>query len=139
MGAKNMNQLKNMLKKEMRKGMMVTADKALADMYEETAGFYTGGEPKMYKRTGTLGDSPNVTAITEIDTGDSVQMSMKAYLDTSGNYTSGSKPSLVDVFTVANSGVGTSKLRPTVGRQGFWDRAEEKVEQDFKNTMKKIF
>lgn len=80
MTAKNMKELEQMLLKEMRKAMNVASERMLADMYDETGGFYTQGNPKMYQRTGALGDTPKTTAVSS--SGNVV--SFKAYLDTSG-------------------------------------------------------
>ena len=138
MTAKNMTQLKQMIMKRAEKAMSVASEKMLADMYDETAGFYTGGEPTMYERTGALGDTPRTTAPTV--SGDTV--SFEAYLDTSHNYTTGKNPTMLDVLNLANDGITNSSvgnLRETVGNQGFWDRAKEKMEKSFYDTLKKYF
>lgn len=134
--AKNMTELKKILNKEMRKALQVTAAKAEADMFQETAGFYTQGTPKMYVRTGALGDTPKTTSI--IDNGDSLEF--EAYLDTSEGYTTGKNPSMHDVLSVANDhGDNHADLRHPLGKQGFWNRAEKKIEQDLNNTMRSFF
>ena len=40
--ARNLTELNQMLMKEMRKAMKVVSEKSLADMYDETEGFYAG-------------------------------------------------------------------------------------------------
>ena len=136
----NMDDLKREIMGQVQKAVSVAQKKMLADMYDETEGFYTGGEPKMYQRTGALGDTPDVTAI---DTsGDTV--SFEAYLDTKHKYTSGSNPNMQQVLELANDGkpfrTKNGKLaRPTVGKKGFWERANEKMENTFYDTMADFF
>lgn len=138
MVARNMSEVNAMLTKRLRKAMEVASEKALADMYEETGNFYTGGEPEVYQRTGALGDTPKTTAVTV--GGDSA--SFEAYLDQNHRYTTGKAPTMHDVLNLANSGITNSSvgnLRPTVGKKGFWDRAEKKIKKDFERTLKQFF
>ena len=143
MVANNMAQLDAMLIKEMQKALRVVADKALADMYEETADFYTGGEPIPaeeggYVRTGALGDTPRTTAVET----NGKSASFTAYLDTNHIYTTGKNPPMLDVLNLANDGVNDSSvgwLRDVVGKEGFWDRAEDKIKEDFESTFFQFF
>lgn len=135
-----MNQLNNMLMKELRKAMNVASEKMLADMYGETGKFYTKGKPKQYERTGALGDTPRTTAIKTFGT----TVSFKAYLDLNHQYTTGSYPSMEQVLNLANSGIPfTSKngypARPTLGKKGFWEASEKKMERTLNQTMRKFF
>lgn len=139
MTANNMSQLNAMLMKELRKAMNVASEKMLADMYGETGKFYTKGEPQ-YERTGALGDTPRTTALTSA--GNSV--SFEAYLDLNHQYTTGSYPNMEQVLKLANSGIPfTSKngypARPTLGRKGFWEASEKKMERTLNQTMRKFF
>lgn len=138
--AKDLSELRAMLMKQMSKAMQVVQKKAEADMYEETGDFYTGGKPKKYIRTGALGDTPRVTALSK--SGNSV--SFNAYLDTNYQYTTGSKPYMEEVLDLANEGTQFATKNyfpatPTVGKQGFWDRAQDKMRDTFNNTMEKFF
>lgn len=140
MVAKNMKELEQMLLKEMKKAMSVTSKKISEDMYDETGNFYTKGKPQMYERTGALGDTPKTTEIFSV--GNTV--SFKAYLDTSSKYTTGDNPSMEQVLDLANYGKpwvtkGGQNARPTLGNQGFWDRAEDKMQVTFDRTMKQFF
>ena len=138
MTAKNMKELENMLKKEMRKVMEVSSQKMLADMEEETWDYYSGSTPAMYQRTGTLGDTPKVTAVSV----DGNEVSFDAYLDTDFRYKTGKQPTMLDVLRLANNGITTSsvgKLRRTIGNRGFWERAEKKMGKTFNSTMRKFF
>lgn len=140
MTAKNMKELEQMLLKEMRKAMNVASERMLADMYDETGGFYTQGNPKMYQRTGALGDTPKTTAVSS--SGNVV--SFKAYLDTSGSYTTGDNPSMTQVLDLANYGKpwttkSGSPARATLGKKGFWERAEKKMQRTLDRTMRQFF
>ena len=140
MAAKNMNELEQMLLKEMRKAMNVVSEGILADMYDETYGFYTQGNPKMYQRTGALGDTPKTTAVSSFGN----TISFEAYLDTSGSYTTGDNPSMEQVLNLANYGnawitSGGNPARPTLGKKGFWERAEKKMQNTLNKTMKQFF
>lgn len=135
-----MKQLEQMLLKETRKAMTVVSDKVLANMYDETERFYTKGKPKQYQRTGALGDTPRTTAIST----DGNEVSFDAYLDTSHSYTTGSNPSMTDVLNLANYGTpfitrNGYPAKPTLGKQGFWERAEKKMQRTLNGTMKKFF
>lgn len=139
MAAKNMKELEQMLLKEMRKAMNVASERMLADMYDETGSFYTQGNPKMYQRTGMLGDTPKTTAVSS--SGNVV--SFRAYLDTSGGYTTGDNPSMTQVLDLANYGKpwttkGGSLARATLGKKGFWERAEKKMQRTLDKTMEQF-
>ena len=135
-----MNQLNNMLMKELRKAMNVASDKMLADMYGETGKFYTKGKPKSYERPGALGDTPRTTALKTFGN----IVSFEAYLDLNHQYTTGSYPNMEQVLNLANSGIPfTSKngypARPTLGKKGFWEVSEKKMERTLNQTMRKFF
>ncbi|MCD7810267.1 MAG: hypothetical protein LUG91_00180 [Ruminococcus sp.] len=140
MAAKNMKELEDMMLKEMRKAMNVASEKMLEDMYKETEGYYTSGNPKKYVRTGALGDTPRTTSVSSA--GDTV--SFKAYLDTNYKYTTGDNPNMEQVLNLANYGKAWktksgAMARPTVGNKGFWEKSEERMRITFDNTMRKFF
>lgn len=134
MNARNMAELRNMLMHEAQKAMTVASEKILAEMYHQTGDFYTGGEPKMYERTGTLANTPKTTALSTQGT----SVSFDAYLDQSGSYTSGKHPSVGDVLELTNSG-SFPGLRPAVGKTGYWDRAETNMEKILNDVLRKVF
>lgn len=141
----NMKQLRTAMMGEIKKAMAIVNEKALADMYDETAKFYTGGEPVPpeyggYVRTGALGDTPRTTAISFDDS----KVSFKAYLDKQHKYLTGDRPMMEKVLELANYGKpwrtsSGSLARPTVGRKGFWERAKNNIEIDLNKTMKQFF
>ncbi len=142
MPAKNMQQLNKLLMKQLNKAMFVASEESLADMYEETEKFYTKGKPKYYVRTGALGDTPRTTSLTSVNDINGGCVSFEAYLDTSSNYTTGKNPSMEDVLNLANYGVSPpppGHLRKTLGKGGFWEKSEEKMEKTLNKTMKKFF
>lgn len=138
MVARNNEDLRRMLMKDLRKAMKVGSEKALADMYEQTGDFYTGGEPKIYERTGALGDTPRTTEISV--EGDSV--SFKAYFDENHDYTTGKKPTMHDVLDLADKGITNSSvgnLRRAVGKTGFVERADQQIQKTMDDTLGSFF
>ena len=140
MTANNMNELERILMFQVRKAMNVASQKSLRDMDEETWGFYTKGQPKVYQRTGALGDTPKVTNVSSSTN----EATFVAYLDQSHNYTTGDDPTMGQVLDLANYGIpwktGSGALaRPTVGKSGFWERAEKKMEKTLDDTMSQFF
>lgn len=138
MTAKNMKQLEAMLMKQLKKAMGVASKKALTDLYEETGSFYTEGNPKMYERTGALMNTPRTTPLSC----GSKSVSFNAYLDENYTYTTGKNPTMHDVLELTNdkktsSSVG--KLRPALGKSGYWEETEEKIKEDFEDTIKSFF
>lgn len=144
MTANSMSKLNTMLIKELRKAMNVTSNKVLADMYDETGKFYTKGKPAIYERTGALGDTPKTTPPTISSFGNGGEVSFDAYLDANYQYTSGDNPNMQQVLELANYGTpwttaSGADARPTLGKKGFWERAEKKTEKTLNSTLKKFF
>ena len=140
--AKNMKALKNMLLAELAAAMYEAKLKSLDALKDGTDYFYEGTSPKMYKRTGKLGNTPSVTNVDLRSTGSSMSASFNAYLDASGGYTTGKKPSMKSVLELANYGISPTEpdhLRATVGNRGFWEKSEENIEQILNETIAKHF
>lgn len=129
MVARNMSELERMLMSQLTKAMDVVAEKVKADMYEETASFYTQGEPQVYIRTGALGDTPRTT--TPSVSGKSI--SFEAYLDQNHKYETGTW-SMPTVLTNAEAGTGG-----ILGKSGFWKRSENKIQKTLDSTLKQFF
>lgn len=141
-----MDELEVMLIGEIQQAMDDTSKQMLSDMSNETRKFYTKGKPKLYERTGALGETPAVSPLSVIGK----TVSFDAYLDTTHRYTTGKNPTMLDVLNLANSGITSSSvgdLRPTLGKQGFWKWDTEKnkelqpkqEEKIFNKTMTKFF
>ena len=112
------------------------------DMDSEMDDFYTSKKPKEYKRTGEMKKTPKVTPIaTQMTSPVSGSVSFEASLETSHRYTSGKNPTMTQVLEVAENHKKASyyKLRPPVGRQGFWKRSEEEIEKDLNRAFRKRF
>lgn len=145
--AKSMEELKAMFTREVDKAMRDASDMILADMYEETASFYEKGNPKMYERTGALGDTPQVTGNRIATTSRfTTEVKFNASLNKNHKYATGDEPTMDKVLELANYGktrawiTKSGKLaRPTLGRKGFWERSEKKMEKSLKRAMKKKF
>lgn len=140
--AKNMKQLNALLERQLKKAMNEASRKVLSDMRDETVGFYADTKPKVYERTGALGETPRISDVKTNPTSTGAESSFKAYLDTEHQYTTGNRPSMETVLDLANRGAAAARehnMREVVGNTGFWDRAEEKMEQSFDDTMKKYF
>jgi len=136
----SLSDLEKVLKAEIKKALSVTRSKAEADMYEETGGFYVGTKPKIYERTGALGDTPRTTAISSSGN----ETSFEAYLDTNHQYTTGDNPSMEQVLMLANydepwTTQGGAAAHPVIGKRHFWDRAQEKMKKTASNTFGQFF
>lgn len=126
--ANSLAELEKMIKDEMRKAMKNISRESLDIMKQETAGFYTGGSPSMYERTGALGQTPKVEPIK--DSGN--VMELEAKLDDSHVYGTGDQPGMAQVLQLADQGkpwrTKNGKLaRPNVGTTGFWERADNRI------------
>lgn len=122
--------------------MHEASQEAKKDMDSEMDNFYTSKKPKEYKRTGEMKKTPKVTPITtQITSPVSGSVSFEASLETSHRYTSGKNPTMTQVLEVAENHKKASyyKLRPPVGRQGFWKRSEEEIEKDLNRAFRKRF
>ena len=138
--ATNYAQLEEMIRNRARQAMNSTRELSLFDMRLCVTKFYTGGTPVMYSRTGALGNTPEVSSLS--DGGDT--LSFEAFLNTGHGYTTGARPSMLQVLKLANDGIpfitpSGRPAKPTVGKKGFWDDAEKRIEKDLYNTMKKFF
>ena len=143
--ANNMDELREMLTRELEIAMREASDSALSDMYDETGKFYTGRQPKKYIRTGALGNTPRVTTPKQVRTSRyTTEVSFDAYLDLSHDYTTGDRPGMEQVLLLASYGIpwqteSGATAKSTVGKSGFWQRAEVKMEKDLSKAMRKHF
>lgn len=138
--ARNDKQLRDLILKDMKAAMTAVKQSALADMQEATDYFYIGREPKSYRRTYALGDTPSVSNI-KVDAGG---LMFCAYLDDGTHYTSGSRPSMGEVLRLADQGIPFTTrngfdARPTVGNKGFWEKAEKEIEKSLYKIMGEYF
>ena len=124
-----MGQLEAMLRKEMQKAMRVASDKMLAETQGKVYEFYTEGDPKVYQRTGALGDTPKTTAIT--NAGNTSEF--EVYLDESHNYTTGTftMGQVLDAAENHKAGI--------LGKPHFWEASEKEIEKVLDSTMASFF
>ena len=136
-----MEELKKMFLKRKERAMRKTYEKADKDLFHEVGEFYDSPDPKVYVRTGALGiKAPKVTKMEVATSADYSNISFDAYLDQSYVYKTGDKPSMGQVLDLANYGTPwASYVKPTVGKKGFWESAEKKIEKDLEDTMGKFF
>ena len=130
--------IKAALHNDMANKMSRLAKQVKIDMQEETWDFYSGGSPEVYQRTGHLGNTPEVSPI-ESTLG---SIEFTAYLNQDYTYGTGDNPSMTQVLDLANSGIPwTTKrggqARPTVGKSGFWERAQDRMDKSWNSIMKK--
>lgn len=132
MTARNMGELDAMLLRELERAMGEASVQMFEDAQTETAKFYTKGEPKQYKRTGTLGRSPRKTEVST--SGKKVSYDVYLATDEEG-YTTGTFSKL-DVLTAAES---TSNRAGILGKPQFWANSKKKFGKTLDRTMKKHF
>ena len=138
--ATNMRELREMLLKELANVMNDASAAAKKDLKNATDYFYDGGQPTMYKRTGTLEKVQEVSKVIRTQDGVAVDV----YFNEDASYLSGSKPMVGEVLLLADQGIPfTTKngfdARPTVGRKGFWEKAKKDMENSLRKEMKKRF
>jgi len=130
--ASNMAQIEDEIKQMLLKACKEMAVKAKREMQEETWDFYFGGMPAVYQRTGSLGNTPEVTPVSV--SGNSI--TFDAYLNQDYTYTTGKRPSMNEVLQLANEGE-LAGFRPVVGKTGFWDRAKERMKGEWQDILQK--
>lgn len=138
--ASSMAELQLQILTEMSAAMAGAQVGMKADMEHALDSFYDGGSPKKYNRTYKMRNTPKTSPLSMTAT----SVTYDAYLDQSGGYTSGSKPSMGEVLRLANDGTPfTTKngypARPTVGTGQFWQRAEKDFEQTLDENMSRYF
>ncbi len=127
--------------RQLAKAANAANQKILDKMLEETWGFYTGGDPVMYQRTGALGDTPRTTAVSVSSDAGGASATFTAYLDTNHSYSTGRNPSMETVLDLANNGgdMTSPPMRAVVGKSGFWDRAEDSMQDILDDTVSEYF
>lgn len=135
----SMAQLKSMLQKEMRQAMDEVHSKVELDMKKELSEFYTQGSPKIYVRTGALGQSSRTTGIS----GGSDMLSFTAYLEPP-SYTVPNMAFVNRGFASRYSGdevlhAAESHSSHILGKGGFWSRILKDIKVDLMTSMNSHF
>lgn len=136
----NMVAIKRAIQKEAKAAMRDAQKKMWKKTRQELESFYNQGSPTIYERTGTLGNSPQITSLQ--DSGDSLEYEI--YLDQSVSYevpneafTSRGFPSYFttpEIFEAAEG--GTSGVK---GKSGFWARSEAEFQNILDSAMAQHF
>ena len=123
-------ELERLIQRDIERALKIAERKALEDMFEAVGRFYASGDPKKYQRTGALMNTPKTRNINN--------NSFEAYLDDSGHYTTGKRPSMGQVLELTNEG-SLPGFRPAVGASGYWSIATKKIQADFEIAMSQFF
>lgn len=140
MTANSMEELEKQIMDKMRTAMLVVRTKAEMAEKEELQSFYSTGNPSIYVRTGKLGNSDRISGLS----GGGKRLSFDAWLDQSYGYdmpneafTSRGLPSYFstpEVLIAAENGSSG-----VLGRPGFWQRTEKRIESDLNSTFASSF
>lgn len=131
MVANNMSELEHMLMERLKLAMDDASILMLDDTQKEVKKFYTRGKPKLYSRTGTLGNTPDVSPLSV----SGKQVSFKVFLDQSHGYRTGTF-SMGEVLEHAES---THYRAGILGKPKFWMDSEKRMKKTFERTIKKYF
>lgn len=136
----SMAAIKKAIQKKAKAAMRDAQKKMWKKTRQEIESFYYQGSPTIYGRTGTLGNSPQITSLQ--DSGDSLEYEI--YLDQSVSYevpneafTSRGFPSCFttpEIFDAAESGSFGVK-----GKPGFWARSEAEFQNILDSSMAQHF
>ena len=138
--ASSMAELEKMIMDDMYKAMSVARTKAEQDTKDEVQSFYSQGSPKIYKRTGKLGQSVRANGANR--GGKTVEFTVwldqaLTYLVPNPAFTSRGFASYFttpEIFEAAEG--GTSGVQ---GRPGFWARSFEKIKSDTDDALSMYF
>lgn len=142
--ASSMQQLNAELMNALRGAMSKANGRIFKETRKAVKWFYSGGVPVMYKRTGQLGNTPRTTAVSSAMSGVGGSVTFEIYLEQGGGYGTGDNPSMAQVLDLANYGSAwTTKsgrtARPTVGNQGFWEKAEDQMQKILDQEVGSVF
>lgn len=129
MSASSLGELEAMIRQEMKNAILDAATQSQLIMHDAINYFYAGGTPKMYSRTGALGQTPQVDITSD---------GFTAYLNDSGSYTSGKRPTMAQVLRLTNNG-SAAGLRPAVGATGYWKKAEREIKDAVNDAFSHYF
>ena len=110
-------EIKKDLRKQLRNTINEVANRSEEIMHDEIEGFYAGGTPVYYNRTGTLGTTPQITDKYCNSNEAGVTASLNQNISYSTGYFSGAQ--VIDAAEHGTSGI--------VGRSGFWARSENRI------------
>lgn len=122
-------EIKKDLQKKLRNTINEVADRSEDIMHDEIEGFYAGGIPAYYKRTDTLGTTPQVTD--KYCTSNEAGVTVSLNQDISYSTGSFSGEQVIDAAEHGSVGI--------VGRGGFWERSENRIKDAVDDAIAKNF
>ena len=132
--AHNDDELARLIMQDIQSAVQETEVKAVEDMKIGMEYFYSGGPPRVYKRTERLKHTPRTSQLRVTKT----RAQFDAYLEDSGSYTTGKHPSMAQVLDLTETG-SSPGLRPAVGNTGYWELTCDLIENDFDRAMQQYF
>ena len=133
--ARSMEQLQKQIMDKMEKAMNQVEKKSIKRIDDAILYFYSGGTPVRYQRTGHLMDARETDPVYR----GALSVEFRAFLNEGvGGYTTGKRPSMTAVLNLTNYGV-VNGLRPAVGNQGWWHKAEREIKSDFESIFARNF
>lgn len=120
-------EVKGLVEKDVRSGMNAARDEVEVKLEDNVMGYYDIGDPVMYKRTGTLLESPNTTPVS----GGGNNFEFKAEMDESISYHTGtfSGAEVIDATEQGHSG--------TLGKHGYFAKTEAEIPEIVDRNMSK--
>lgn len=122
--------IKKQICNDAREALNEVREKTSETLDENSLGYYDGGKPRKYIRTGTLIDASNVT---------SVQGSMDSFgfkAEVNGDRIGYNTGTFTGWQVVGATQEGTSGV---VGNYGYWDRTEDEIPEILDNAFSKKF
>ncbi|MBR4590245.1 MAG: hypothetical protein IKO36_06225 [Bacteroidaceae bacterium] len=127
------------IRQRMQSAMSQINAKAMSNMQQETQGFYSGGSPTIYSRTGQLGSSPRTSGVQGGGNSYSVKMYLQipSYAVPNPAFTSRGFASYFSGLQALNA--AEYHFAHVKGRPGFWNRANQKTIHDAQSILASYF
>lgn len=141
--ANGAGELEQMFRQALQMAMQAVESKAKDDMFEEVGNFYSIGSPTIYRRTGGLRSSPRTTGVSVGGAFGGISASFEAYLEPPHyrvpniDFTSRGYASYFSPLQAMNA--AEYHFAHVLGRPGFWQRSERRIEQDLNSTLASFF
>lgn len=125
----DISQIKKDCQRRMKRSMDAANIRAEQIIDDELWNYYSGSNPVVYQRTGTLGNAGIVTAVQ--GSGDVYEFT--AGIDESISYSTGTY-SGAQVIDVTNKGKAG-----TIGNHGYWERIQEELQEEIESVFSQQF
>lgn len=138
MGA--LDSLRKEIQQTAEKAMYEAEGKAYLQTLQNLSDFYSQGKPKMYRRTGKLGNSPETTGVL----GSGNHLEARIYLNSQYEYDDHPSyipakyalPGRAAAWVMAQAEIGGAGI---LGKPGFWAKSEKDIENALYDAVKKYF